>query len=347
MRTKRNADRNDAAGASAVPTSDPIAERTKPSTGGKRRSAGAAKKRSKARKVLEKPEVLGWETSDDDEIRMRQWRGRAEIASIEALEPDFGPYGAFRVRSTTGGAYDVEIRDLVGRTNSCGCVDHRVNGLGTCKHIEGVLAALRKKGRARLQRGRRARLAARRSLPAARGRARPGPRRPALDRRAARLSRSLPRQEGRADLRSRRRSRGSSRPRPSAPAGRPRSRAISAPGSSAQSGSRRGRQRGRKFLAAVERGRRQLRRRQIAAPALSAAGRGAPRLQRTGAARRRDGARQDRAGHRRLRDSGAREGDQARARRLADLGQGRVGGADRALHRPRRRASSPASIPSG
>jgi SNF2 domain-containing protein/helicase-like protein len=110
-----------------------------------RRSAGAAKKRSKARKVLEKPEIIGWKTSDEDEVRLRQWRGRAEIASIEALEPQFGPFGAFRARSTTGGAYEVEIRDLAGRTNSCGCIDHRVNGLGTCKHIEGVLAALRKK----------------------------------------------------------------------------------------------------------------------------------------------------------------------------------------------------------
>ena len=27
--------------------------------------------------------------------------------------------------------YDVEIRDLAGRTNSCGCIDHRVGGLGT------------------------------------------------------------------------------------------------------------------------------------------------------------------------------------------------------------------------
>src|SRR5271166_4911981 len=103
------------------------------------------KKTSKARKVLEKPQILGWKTSDDDEIRLRQWRGQADLAKIEALEPQFGPFGAFRVRSTTGGAYDVEIRDLVGRSNSCGCADHRVNGLGTCKHIEGVLFALRKK----------------------------------------------------------------------------------------------------------------------------------------------------------------------------------------------------------
>ncbi len=107
------------------------------------------KRKSRARKVLEKPQLLGWNTSDADEIQIRQWRGRAEIAAVEALEPQFGPYGTFRVRSETGGLYEVEIRDLSARTNSCGCIDHRVNGLGTCKHIEGVLLALKKKMGAR------------------------------------------------------------------------------------------------------------------------------------------------------------------------------------------------------
>jgi hypothetical protein len=103
-----------------------------------------ARKRSKARKVLEKPQVLGWKTSDADEIAVRQWRGRTEIAKIEAVEPQFGPMehsACNRVR----GPFMRWIRDLAGRGNSCGCVDHRVNGLGTCKHIEGVLSALKKK----------------------------------------------------------------------------------------------------------------------------------------------------------------------------------------------------------
>jgi superfamily II DNA or RNA helicase len=103
----------------------------------------------RARKVLEKPTVLGWRTSDEDELSVRRWRGRTEIARIEALEPEHGLYGTFRVRSTSGSAYDVEIRDLAAAKNSCGCVDHRVNGLGTCKHIEGVLAVLGTKRRAR------------------------------------------------------------------------------------------------------------------------------------------------------------------------------------------------------
>src|SRR5262249_56942647 len=99
----------------------------------------------RARKVLEKPPVLGWRTSDEDELNLRRWRGRTEIAGIEILEPEHGPFGTFRVRSSSGSVYDVEIRDLAGRNNSCGCIDHRVNGLGICKHIEGGLAALRTK----------------------------------------------------------------------------------------------------------------------------------------------------------------------------------------------------------
>ncbi|HEY6578271.1 MAG TPA: C-terminal helicase domain-containing protein [Rhizomicrobium sp.] len=46
------------------------------------------------------------------------------------------------MKSGTGGTYEVEIRTLDGFANSCGCIDHRVNGLGACKHIEGVLAAV-------------------------------------------------------------------------------------------------------------------------------------------------------------------------------------------------------------
>ncbi|MGH7247777.1 MAG: hypothetical protein ACREH9_06700, partial [Pseudomonadota bacterium] len=98
----------------------------------------------RARRVLDKPPVLGWKTSDEDELNLRRWRGRTEIAAIEALEPEHGPFGTFRVRSSAGGVYEVEIRDLEGRDNSCGCIDHRVNGLGTCKHIEGVLGALKR-----------------------------------------------------------------------------------------------------------------------------------------------------------------------------------------------------------
>lgn len=79
-------------------------------------------------------------------MELRRWRGRTEITAVEALEPDHPVFGAFRTRSESGTAYEVEIRALGGFDNSCGCIDHQVNGLGTCKHIEGVLAGLRRRG---------------------------------------------------------------------------------------------------------------------------------------------------------------------------------------------------------
>jgi superfamily II DNA or RNA helicase len=110
-------------------------------------SPNGARKRGKARAVIERPPApQGWSTTDEDEIALRRWRGSTAIAGIEALEPEHPVFGSFRVRSDAGSVYEVEIRSLDAHANSCGCIDHRVNGLGTCKHIEGVLAALRGKG---------------------------------------------------------------------------------------------------------------------------------------------------------------------------------------------------------
>ena len=102
--------------------------------------------RSKASAVLERPPLLGWRTTDEDEIALRRWRGRTEILAVEPIEPAQPVFGTFRVRSGSGAAYEVEIRSLTSFTNSCGCLDYRANSLGTCKHIEGVLVALRQRG---------------------------------------------------------------------------------------------------------------------------------------------------------------------------------------------------------
>ena len=48
----------------------------------------------------------------------------------------------FEVGSASGLSYGVEIRDLRGRQFHCDCVDFRINGLGTCKHVEAVLLHL-------------------------------------------------------------------------------------------------------------------------------------------------------------------------------------------------------------
>ena len=39
----------------------------------------------------------------------------------------------------------VEVRDLRGRQFHCDCVDFRINGLGTCKHVEAVLLQLERR----------------------------------------------------------------------------------------------------------------------------------------------------------------------------------------------------------
>jgi superfamily II DNA or RNA helicase len=108
------------------------------------KSPGASKK-ARVRAVPDRPpQAQGWCTTDEDEIALRRWRGRTEITAFEALDPKQPIFGTFRVRSDSGSSYEVEIRSLDLHTNSCGCIDHRVNGLGTCKHIEGVLAVLRR-----------------------------------------------------------------------------------------------------------------------------------------------------------------------------------------------------------
>ena len=126
-----------------MPRRDDLKSKRKPlPSGAEKRRRGARK----ARIVLDRPPPLqGWRTTDADEIALRRWRGRTEIVAIESQEPEHPFFGTFRVQSGSGSAYEVEIRDLDGFNNSCGCIDHRANGLGTCKHIEGVLVALRQR----------------------------------------------------------------------------------------------------------------------------------------------------------------------------------------------------------
>jgi len=101
----------------------------------------------RAQPVLSKTtRFQGWRTSDAEEIEQRRRRAIEEAVTIQPLEARRGLFGTFRVRSESGGSYDVEIRSLTDRLNSCGCPDHRVNGLGTCKHVEAVLADLKTDG---------------------------------------------------------------------------------------------------------------------------------------------------------------------------------------------------------
>ena len=84
------------------------------------------------------PTFRGWISTDEDEIRRREWRGRTEVANVHALDDGHAPFGDYQVVSTSGSTYTVEVRSLRERINSCECQDYRTNRLGTCKHIEGV-----------------------------------------------------------------------------------------------------------------------------------------------------------------------------------------------------------------
>ena len=85
------------------------------------------------------PPVTDWRTTDAHEILKRQVRAREERALVRNLVPAHAVFSDFEVQSRSGLSYRVEIRDVVGRQFACTCTDFRINGLGTCKHIEAVL----------------------------------------------------------------------------------------------------------------------------------------------------------------------------------------------------------------
>ena len=89
------------------------------------------------------PPVAGddWRTTDREEIERRRQRARTESPRVENCDRSgrFPVFSNFLVHSPSGVTYEVEIRDVARRHFACGCVDFRVNGLGTCKHVEAVL----------------------------------------------------------------------------------------------------------------------------------------------------------------------------------------------------------------
>lgn len=65
-----------------------------------------------------------------------------EIKNI-GIHPVFSDFEVFNPKS--GKTYKVSIRDNQHSHNFCSCPDFKVNGLGTCKHIENVLITLKNK----------------------------------------------------------------------------------------------------------------------------------------------------------------------------------------------------------
>ena len=64
---------------------------------------------------------------------------------VANLAPEHPLFSDFRVTSASSRPYIVQIHDVRARQFSCACMDHRINGLGTCKHIEAVLWQLEKR----------------------------------------------------------------------------------------------------------------------------------------------------------------------------------------------------------
>src|SRR5437660_2192488 len=79
----------------------------------------------------------------EEQIDIRRQRAAQEQFRIQNLGRNrvFSDYQVTNPRS--GGQYRVSIRGFDVGDNTCECPDFRTNTLGTCKHIEAVLAALR------------------------------------------------------------------------------------------------------------------------------------------------------------------------------------------------------------
>src|SRR5260370_42661519 len=85
------------------------------------------------------PSVHNWRTTDSDEINRRKARAQTEEFRVANADPRHPIFSNFRIESGSGLTYSVEIRDLRQPHFACDFVDFRINGLGTCKHVEAVL----------------------------------------------------------------------------------------------------------------------------------------------------------------------------------------------------------------
>jgi superfamily II DNA or RNA helicase/predicted nucleic acid-binding Zn finger protein len=94
----------------------------------------------------------------EQQIAERRDRGKSAVAQV-LVRPASGTFGDYKVQSSSGKTYRVAMRGPGLFDNYCSCPDFAVNTLGTCKHIEAVLANLRsrkgkKVGSAKYQRSR-------------------------------------------------------------------------------------------------------------------------------------------------------------------------------------------------
>jgi superfamily II DNA or RNA helicase len=98
--------------------------------------------RQNTRAEVTVPSIHNWRTTDEEEVNCRRLRARTEPFVIQNSDPAHPIFSNFRVKSGSGLTYSVEVRDVRQRQFACECVDFRINGLGTCKHVEAVLMHL-------------------------------------------------------------------------------------------------------------------------------------------------------------------------------------------------------------
>ncbi len=83
--------------------------------------------------------------TDAESVELRRQGAEREAARVTRRNPDGTDrfFGAFDVASAQWKhPYRVEIRSLSEPLNTCACQDHRMNALGTCKHVERTLQFL-------------------------------------------------------------------------------------------------------------------------------------------------------------------------------------------------------------
>ncbi len=102
-------------------------------------------KKARAADEIQLPADGDWRTTDEDEINRRRLRAREEPMQVTNLAPEFPIFSDFHVSSASAQSYAVQIHDVTGRQFACSCMDFRINGLGTCKHVEAVLWQLQKR----------------------------------------------------------------------------------------------------------------------------------------------------------------------------------------------------------
>ncbi len=86
----------------------------------------------------------------EEQIAERQARASGAVVKI-VERPASGAYGDYKIESGSGKTYRVAVRGPALFENYCSCPDFAVNTLGTCKHIEAMLARLRQRRRKPLE----------------------------------------------------------------------------------------------------------------------------------------------------------------------------------------------------